>query len=161
LGITLPNYFFLNGKLHKKLKVVKTENVVVAFCFFDETQMQYMYSVTCREFQKAYTMSEVAKLVKRPQTEIHKFLKNKLIDRPSGFAYAIRTKQPLNIYWSESEVLNLRDRLYELAPKGPDGFPRGRFTLVSKAELREAINGDVSYYVKNEEGEFKKVWRAL
>lgn len=157
----LPSLFFLNGKLHKKLKVVKSENLVVAFCYPDEERVHHVYSVVCRDYQKAYAIKEVAKIVKRPIAEIQRFIKNKLIDRPSGYLYHIATRSPRNLYWSQTEVLNLRDRLYELAPKGPDGFPFGQFRLASRAEVQEAINGDVSYYVRNAEGEYQKVWRAL
>lgn len=161
MDTTLPSLFFLNGKLHKKLKIVKSENLVVAFCYPDEKRVHYPYSLARRDYQKAYTIKEVAKLVKRPQAEIQRFLKNKLIDRPSGFAYQIETKRPQNLYWSQNEVLTLRDRLYELAPKGADGFPSAQFRLASKGEVMQAINGDVSYYIQTPEGEFKKVWRAI
>lgn len=157
----LPRLFFLNGKLHKKLRVVKSENLVVAFCFPDEKHVHHVYSVVCRDYQKAYTMGEAAKIVKRPINEIHRFLKNKLIDRPSGYAYQVASRRPSNLYWSQTEVLSLRDRIYELAPKGADGLPLGRLYLASKAEVLEAINGDVSYYVRNAEGEYQKVWRAI
>lgn len=106
-------------------------------------------------------MGDVATIVRRPTKEIHRFLKNKLIDRPSGFEYTISNKRPKNMHWSQNEVLELRDRLYELAPKGEDGFPSGRYQLASRAEVLEAINGDASYYVRNAEGEYIKVWRPL
>lgn len=158
---TLPLYFFLNGKLHKRLKIVKTQDVVVAFCFIDEQTMHYRYSMTLKDFQKAYTLREAAALVKRPAKEIHGFMKRKLVDRPSGFSYRMNTKVPMNLYWSQDEIFELRDRLYELLPKGKDGYPLGNYRLASKAELREAINGDISYYVRTPDGEFKKVWRAI
>lgn len=158
---TLPNLFFLNEKLHKKLKIVKSEDLLVAYCYPDEQRVHYLYSLVRRDYQKAYTLSEVAKLVRRPNEEIHRFLKNKLIDRPSGFEYHIETRRPRRMYWSQTEVLDLRDRLYELAPKGKDGFPLGSFRLASKAELLEAINGDASYYVRSADGQFIRVWKSL
>lgn len=157
----LPTLFFLNGKLHKKLKIIKSENLVVAFCYPDEEHKHYVYSVVLKDFKKAYSLSQVAKLVRRPQVEIFKFLKQKLIDKPSGFEYYISSRKPKQMHWSQQEVLDLRDRLYELAPKGPDGFPSGRYILASKSELLHEINGDISYYVKDQEGGFRKVWRAI
>ena len=158
---TLPARFFLNKKLHKKLKVIKSEDLLVAFCYPDERQVHYLHSATVREHQQAFSMSQVAKLVRRPLKEVHAFLRNKLIDRPSGFEYQIASKRPMNIYWSEDEVYELRDKLYDLAPKNKDGFPDKGFKLASKAEILEEINGDVSYYVRGPNGEFTKVWRAL
>lgn len=123
--------------------------------------MHYRYSMTLKDFQKAYTLREAAALVKRPAKEIHGFMKRKLVDRPSGFSYRMNTKVPMNLYWSQDEIFELRDGLYELLPKGKDGYPLGNYRLASKAELREAINGDISYYVRTPDGEFKKVWRAI
>jgi len=161
LAEVLPSLFFLNEKLHKRLKVVKSEDIVVAFCFPDEQEHRYFYSMARREFQKAYSIAQVSELTKRPATEIDRFLKNKLIDKPSGFEYHIASRKPKGLRWSQDDVLELRDKLYDLAPKQKDGFPNPAFRLASKAELLQKINGDTSYYVKNEEGTYIKVWKAL
>jgi len=161
LSDVLPTLFFLNGKLHKKLKIVKSEDIIVAFCFPDESESRYFYSMVRREFQKAYSITQVSRLTKRPIAEITKFLKNKLIDKPSGFEYHIASRNPKGLRWSQDEVLALRDRLYELAPKRKDGFPSPAFKLASRAELLNAINEDASYYVRNEDGDFIRVWKVL
>lgn len=135
--------------------------MVLAFCFEDEKHTQYLYSMVRSDFQKAFTIKEVAKLIRRPHTELQKYLKNKVIDRPSGFSYNIQTKQPRNLLWSQDDVLDLRDRVYELTPKAKDGFPSPRFILASKAEVMQKMNNQASYFVRTEDGEYKKVWRAV
>jgi hypothetical protein len=157
----LPSLFFLNKKLHKRLRIVRSEDLAITFCYPDEKQVHYMYSMLRKQFQYAYNMEQVARLVRRPKPELQKLLRNKLIDRPSGFEYSLQTKQPRHWRWSQDEVLELRDRLYDLAPKQKDGFPESRFILASKSELLEAMNGDASYYVRNAEGDYIKVWRAI
>lgn len=157
----LPSLFFLNKKLHRKIKIVKSEDIAVAFCYPDEKHHQYFYSMVRREFQKAYSIARVSELTRRPVAEISKLLKNKLIDKPSGFEYHITSRRPKGLRWSQDDVLELRDRLYELAPKQKDGFPNSVFKLSSRAELLEAMNGDTSYYVRNEDGQFIRVWKAL
>lgn len=114
-----------------------------------------------REFQKAYTLIETAELIDRKPKEIQMFLKNKLIDKPSGMEYAIASRRPTRLLWSEDDVLELRDRMYELLPKMKDGFPNPNAKLSSKAEILEKMNGDISYYIKNADGEHMKVWRAV
>lgn len=157
----LPNFFFLNNKLHKRLKIVKSEDLAVAFCYPDEEHVHYMYSMLRRQYQGAYNLDQVSKLVRRPKKELQRLIKHKLIERPKGFKYRIETRQPICYMWSQDDVLELRDRLYDLAPKQKDGFPSSTFNLASKAELLEAMNGDSSYYVRNAEGDFIKVWRAI
>lgn len=120
-----------------------------------------MFTLLLRDYRKAYTISEVAKIVQRPLREVHAMMKNKVIDRPSGYEYNITNKRPKNLHWSQDEIVLLRDRLYELTPKGKDGFPLRKFRLASKAEVLEAINGDVSYYIRDAEGTYRKVWRAV
>lgn len=157
----LPTLFFLNGKLHKKLKIVKSEDLVVCFCFPDEKQRHYPYSMVRREYQKAFSLYQVARLVKRPPDQVQKFLKNKLIDKPSGFEYHIASRRPKNKYWSQDDALELRDRLYSLAPKNKDGFPASNFVLASRAEMLEEMIGETSYYVRSSDGTYLQVWKAI
>lgn len=158
---TLPKLFFLDGRLHSKLKVVLSEDALLAFCYPEEERRHYIYSIVCRRFQNAYSMKETADLVRRPMKEIHALLKNKVLDKPSGFKYDIRTKRPQNWYWSEDDVFDLRDHLYEMVPKDEDGFPRRPYRLASRAELVEKMQGGTSYYVKDQEGNLHQVWKAL
>jgi hypothetical protein len=63
--------------------------------------------------------------------------------------------------WSERDVLDLRDAIFDLAPKNKYGEPYTNFKLVNKVELQRKMRGDTSYYVKNKDGDYVKVWRAL
>jgi len=63
--------------------------------------------------------------------------------------------------WSEDDVLTLREDFYELAPKDKYGDPHRTFKLVSKSELLSKMHEDISYYVKNESGDYVRVWKAL
>lgn len=157
----LPTLFFLNGKLHKRLKIVRIADTVVAFCYPEEERVQYFYSSTLRSYQKAYTLKQVSALIKRPYVEIQKFLKNKLIEKPSGLEYQIATRRPTRLLWSEDDVFELRDRIYELFPRGKDGFPHHAVKLATRAELKQAMRGSTSYFVRNSDGEEVQVWRAL
>jgi hypothetical protein len=161
LADLLPTLFFLNKKLHKRLKIVRSENTVVAFCYPDEENKHYFYSNVVREYQKAYTLTETSKMLGRPAIEIQKFLKNKLIDRPSGMEYQISSRRPIRLMWSQDDILDLRDRIYELFPKQKDGFARSNLKIASQAELLEEMQHGNSYHVLNSDGERVKVWRAL
>jgi len=156
----VPNYFFLKDKLYKKLRVVKSEDYIVAWSYEDEMRMRFNYSSVRREASKAYSLDEVSDLIGRRKSVLLSYLRRNLIDPPSGRLYSIKNKVPGKWMWSEQDVLDLRDAIFEMAPKNMYGEPRVNFKLVSKAELLSKMREDTAYYVKNEQGEFVKVWRA-
>lgn len=158
---SLPTLFFLNSKLHKRIKIAKHENIVIAFCYPEEEYNRYSYSTTLREFQKAYTLLQVATLIERPYRELQKLIKNKVVNKPSGMQYYIESRIPHRLIWSEDDVFALRNEMYDLFPKGKDGLLSGSYKLVTEASLLEKINGHRSYFITNADGEKIKVWRAV
>ena len=156
----VPSYFFLDNKLYKKIRVVKSENYVVAWSYEDEKRVWITYSVVRREASPAYKSGEVAKLIDKSKSLILSYVRRNLVDQPSGRLYTIKNKLPGEFMWSEQDILDLRDSLFELAPKNKYGEPYSNFKLISKAELLSKMRKDTSFYVKNENGDFVKVWRT-
>lgn len=156
----IPSYFFLGNKLHKKIRVVKSENYVVAWSYEDERRMRFNYVSVRQEAIKAFDVTEVAKLIEKPRAVVLSYLQRNLIDYPSGRLYSINSKKPGKWMWSEQDVLDLRETIFEMAPKNKYGEPYTNFKLVSKAELLSKMREDTSYYVRNQQGEFIQVWRA-
>lgn len=157
----VPNYFFMNDKIYKKLSVVKSEDFITVWSYADERRMRFGYVSTRRNAVKAYDVTEVAKLLERPVSEVLSFIGRGLAPRPSGQTYNISNKKPGPEFWSEDDILYLRDRIYEMTPKKKDGEPFAKFNLVSKAELMAKFTGDDSYYVKDSTGNLVKVWKAI
>lgn len=156
----VPNYFFLeNNKLYRKIRVVKSEDYVVVWSYEDEMRQRFNYSSVYREASKAYTLKEVAALLDKRPSMILSYIDRKLIDQPSGRTYD-KNKKPLKFLWSQKDVLEIRDAIFQMAPKNKHGEPYSSFKLVSKSELLAKMRGDSSYYVKNDNGDFVKVWRA-
>lgn len=149
--------------MHKKLSVIRAQNILVAWNYPEEKRLWYDYSLVRKEYQHAYKIQEVAELVGRTAHTLRVFWDNGLIQQPSGQVYRIQSRKPSSYYWSEDDVLDLRDHLYEFLPKNKHGEPyKGKSReLLSKAELLAKMRGDSSYYVKSESGEYVKVWKAL
>lgn len=156
----VPSYFFLDEKLYKKIRVVKSENYVVAWSYEDEKRVWITYSVVRREATPAYKLRDVSKLIDKTQSLILSYVKRNLVEKPSGRLYTVRNKIPGEYMWSEQDILDLRDSLFELAPKNKYGEPYSNFKLISKAEILSRMRKDASFYVKDENGEFIKVWRT-
>jgi hypothetical protein len=161
MAYLIPNYFFLDKKLYKKIRVVKSEDYVVAWSYEDERRMRFNFSSVRKEAGKAYNLDEVSRLIDKRKSEILSYLKRNLVDQPSGRLYSIKNKRPGKWMWSEKDILDLRESIFDMAPKNKYGEPFRNFKLVSKAELLSRMREDTSYYVRNENGEFVKVWRAI
>lgn len=159
--MSVPTYFFLDDVLHKKLRVIVSENVLVAWNYPDEKRLWLDHSWVKKNYQKAYKLVQVAELIGRSKNSLADLLDRKLVRHPSGKAYRIHNRMPSTTYWSEDDVLDLRDQLYALTPKNKYNEPYRGFKLISKAELLAKMRGDSGLYVKNEEGEFVKIWKAI
>lgn len=156
----VPNYFFIDEKLYKKIRVVKTENYVVAWSYNDEKRVWINYSTVRKSGGKAYDLKQVCELIGKTQTFIMSCIKKNLVNLPTGRVYKISSRLPGKWMWSEHDILELRDSLFEMAPKNKYGEPYTTFKLISKAELLSKMRQDASFYVKNEDGDFVKIWRA-
>src|ERR1700741_2617506 len=132
----MHSYFFLNDKLHKYIKTIISENAVVAWSYPDEQRMWYDRSQVRRDATKAYRFAEVARLLKRSTTFLRDLMFKNLIDRPSVQSYNIATRRPSVYFWSQEDILALRQQLFDMAPKNRYGEPNGKFKLVSEAELK-------------------------
>ncbi len=158
--ISIPTLFFLNNVLHKKIRVLKSENILVAWNYPDEKRIWYDYSLVRKEHQKAYLLEEVADLLEKSATTLKLWMQSNIISHPSGRSYKISNRLPNKYYWSENDVLDLRDQLYDLIPKNKYNEPYRSSKLISKAELLQKMRGDSSYYMKDENDNYVKVWKA-
>lgn len=153
--------FFLDGNLHKRIRVIPSENILVAWNYPREERTHYNYQQALRRFQKAFKIEEVAELLEERLDKIKKMVRNNTLSRGSGSSYAIANRRPSAVYWSEDDLLDVRAELFAIAKKNKYGEPYKGFKLISEAELVHKIRGGESYYIKNEKGEFVKVWRAI
>jgi len=159
--LEVPTFFFLNSDLHKKIKTIKSENILIAWDYPNESRIHYDFSLVKANYQAAYKIKEVAGLIGIVEKRIRSLLDRKLVQHPSGRSYTIHNRKPNTYYWSEDDVLDLRDQLYNLVPKNKYGEPTRKYDLISRAELLSKMRGDQSYYVKSEDGRYIKVWKAV
>ena len=161
MATPIPKMFFLDGNLHQKIKTIPSENILVAWNYPREERSHYNYQQVRRRFQNAFDVKEVADLIEQPLVKLKKLIKNNILSRGSGVSYTIASRRPGPVYWSEDDLLDLRSEMFAIAKKNVYGEPYAGFKLISEAELLHKIRGGESYYIKNENGEFVKVWRAI
>lgn len=161
MATPVPEMFFLDGDLHKKIRTIPSENTLVAWSFPKEGRVHYNYQQARRRIQQAFNIKQVALLVEEPIDKLKKLVRNNILSRGSGASYTIASRRPGPVYWSEDDLLDLRSELFAIAKKNMYGEPYAGFKLISEAELLHKIRGGESYYIKNKDGEFVKVWRAI
>lgn len=133
----------------------------MAWNYPNESRIWYDCSLVRKEFQMAYKLRQVGELLGRVENTLKAWMHNGIIHHPSGRIYKIHNRLPSTYYWSEQDVLDLRDQIYEMTPKNKHGEPYRNFQLPSRADLLAKMRGDNSYYVKSDNGEYVKVWKNL
>jgi len=161
LATQIPNYFFLDDKLYKQIRIVKAENLLVAWSYDNQKRMWFNYQQSLKNFQNAYKIDEVADLLNKDANELKRLIKSNLVSSGSGMSYSLKTLRPLIMFWSEDDVFNLRTELFALAKKNKYGEPYVNLKLVSEGELLSKMRGGDSYFIQDKDGKFVKVWRAI
>ena len=129
----IPNYFFLNKILHQKIVVVRSDDSVVAWNYEEEKQKWYPRGLLRRNYKKAYTVNQAARLMNVKKAYLIELIKQGLVTRPS-IAYDLGTYRPLQSYISEDDMLEYREAAWDKLPKNRFGIPT-KDTMLSEAEL--------------------------
>lgn len=154
-------YFFLNGKLHKKLRINRGADLLVAWNYPDSKKATYVYSDVIRMHEKAFTTAEVCEMVNRKIMTIENAWKNGMIEKPQHTYGLDENKNLYQYFWQEAEIMELLRYLSTVHK----GRPRndGEVTpvnLPTPRELRAMIHNEAVLYYKNDSGEFVPSWRA-
>lgn len=155
------NYFFLEGKLHKSLKISRPLDRIETWCYPSHKRIIYTYSDVLRRHKPAFTTTEVSKMIGRHKDRIEVAIDTGGIEQPQ-YTYGLTEKMCKHQYmWQDTDIMDLHDYFLQVHR----GRPRadGKVTpgdMPSKAELRAMINGDEVLYRVNEDGQFVPVWRA-
>jgi len=154
-------YFFLNGELHKSLRINRPGDLIEAWAYTSARRVSYVYTDVKKNMQKAFTTPQVAAMLSRNRITIDRALDAGDIPRPQ-FSYVLEDpdRKPVRYYWREEDIMGLHAVLAD-RPAGRiarDGSYT-RQDLLSARELRAMIRNNVILYVKTDEG-FVPTWQA-
>lgn len=155
------NHFFLNDKLHKKLRILRAADSIETWCYPDSRRVTYTYTDVKKHMQPAYSTKQVAEMLgKNPET-IMNALRAGGIEEPA-VAYTLTTRKHKYGYrWNEEHIMALHKYLLSIHR----GRPRkdGKVTpqkLPTARELRAMIRQETVLYVKQADGSFVPTWQA-
>lgn len=156
------NVFFLNGKLHKKLRIVRPEDKIEAWCYPDKRRVVYTYSDVKKNYQPAFSTTEVAEMLGRSPRVIERTVREGVMEPPPMMYTLTRSMHPYAYRWSEQNIMDMHSYLLTRHRGRPrkDGKITPQQDLPTAKELRAMIRQEQVLYVRTEDGRFVPTWRA-
>jgi len=155
------NHFFYKGKLHKKLRIVRAEDTIEAWCYPDSRRVVYTYSLLKRGMETAFSTAEVAEMFGLHPDTLENAVKAGGVEEPQ-VAYTLTTTKRKHAWrWDEKTIMNLHAYMLTVHR----GRPRkdGRITpakIPTARELRAMIRQEEVLYKKMPDGSFQPTWQA-
>ena len=145
-------YFFLNGKVHKVLRLSRAKDEIIAWSYVDKKRVMYSYAQVDKNMERAYTVLEAGKILGRHRVTIEEYILQGKIKQPQKVYPISNPESTWSKYMlSESDILDIHQFIIDA------GHIRD---LPSRAELQALLKHNLILYTKTEEGKFVPVWRA-
>ena len=145
-------YFFLNGKVHKVLRLSRAKDEVVAWSYLDNKRVMYSYAQVDKHMERAYGIVEVSKIIGRHRVTIEEYILQGKVKQPQKVYPISNPDSSWSKYmFSESDILDIHQFIIDA------GHIRD---LPSRSELQAILKHNLILYTKTDEGSFVPVWKA-
>lgn len=148
---SVPMMFFLDEKLYKKIKLVKSDDSIVAFDFQEEERVWLPVRAVLKNYKRAFTMSQAANMLSVTNGLVREVVNEGKVTSPV-LAYNPRNFAPRGYYISEENMMELRDVIWDLLPKNKYGEPF-KDTMPSPDDLKARLHSEDerNYVVRDNE----------
>ena len=142
----------MNGELHKYIKVVKSDNSVVAWNYPQEARLWLPRGLVRSHYRKAFTFGQAAKVMNVRKATLVEIVERGLVNAPSK-SYDLSDYRPLVSYISEDDMVDLRQAAWDVLPKNRFGEPY-KDTMASEPELlhRMKVMDDREFRYNDDDG---------
>ena len=145
-------YFFLNGKVHKVLRLSRAKDEVVAWSYLDSKRVMYSYAQVDKHMERAYGIVEVSKILGRHRVTIEEYILQGKVKQPQKVYPISNPDSSWSKYmFSESDILDIHQFIIDA------GHIRD---LPSRSELQAILKHNLILYTKTDDGKFVPVWKA-
>ena len=145
-------YFFLNGKVHKVLRLSRAKDEVVAWSYLDNKRVMYSYAQVDKHMERAYGIIEVSKILGRHRVTVEEYILQGKIKQPQKVYPISNPDSSWSKYmFSESDILDIHQFIIDA------GHIRD---LPSRSELQAILKHNLILYTKTDDGKFVPVWKA-
>ena len=145
-------YFFLNDKIHKVIKLSRARDEVIAWCYPDKKRVLYPYTLVEKNMENAYSVKDAAALLNRHKVTVEEYILAGKIKEPQK-VYPISNPESkwFKFMLSESDILDIHQFILDA------GYIRD---LPSRTELQAILKHNLILYTKTNDGRFVPVWKA-
>jgi hypothetical protein len=145
-------YFFLNGKVHKVLRLSRAKDEVIAWSYLDNKRVMYSYAQVDKHMERAYGIVEVSKILGRHRVTIEEYILQGKVKQPQKVYPISNPDSSWSKYmFSESDILDIHQFIIDA------GHIRD---LPSRSELQAILKHNLILYTKTDDGKFVPVWKA-
>ena len=145
-------YFFLNGNVHKVLRLSRAKDEVVAWSYLDNKRVMYSYAQVDKHMERAYGIVEVSKIIGRHRVTIEEYILQGKVKQPQKVYPISNPDSSWSKYmFSESDILDIHQFIIDA------GHIRD---LPSRSELQAILKHNLILYTKTDDGKFVPVWKA-
>ena len=145
-------YFFLNGKVHKVLRLSRAKDEVIAWSYLDNKRVMYSYAQVDKHMERAYGIVEVSKILGRHRVTIEEYILQGKVKQPQKVYPISNPDSRWSKYmFSESDILDIHQFIIDA------GHIRD---LPSRSELQAILKHNLILYTKTDDGKFVPVWKA-
>ena len=145
-------YFFLNGKVHKVLRLSRAKDEVVAWSYLDNKRVMYSYAQVDKHMERAYGIVEVSKIIGRHRVTIEEYILQGKVKQPQKVYPISNPDSSWSKYmFSESDILDIHQFIIDA------GHIRD---LPPRSELQAILKHSLILYTKTDDGKFVPVWKA-
>jgi hypothetical protein len=151
--------WFLNGYLVRVHQLNKSNGIMSVYNIIKDQIESCLISDFKKNRERAYTVGEAAMLVNRHKKYMPSLMKRGVIPRPTGSQKGGETGWQVRSYYSESQVLEIREILatYHMGRPRKDKLITNDITP-SRQELTRRMGDGILTYTRTEDGRFVPIW---
>lgn len=160
-NVKRSKFFFLNGNLYRLLYINRSSNMATAWNYIEHKREAFIWTDLRKRWERAYTLTEVCKLLNRTRAWIEHYFVDGTLRRPPRVYTLDGRRAPGKYMFSEEHILELHDFFLtqHIGRPRDDGRVLPGRGLPSRVELIAKMRHDAVVYVKNSQGEFVPVWK--
>lgn len=154
------NYFYLNGHLHKTLESRRADDMLIAWDYAEGKRVAYILSDYYRRRQRAYPVSEVAKIIGKHVDTVKRHLRNGNLRKPQAVYALDGTRTVVRYLFSDDDIREIHEffkTVHQGRPRGDGKINPG--DLISGPELEALLRNETVLYTKSADGEYIPVWK--
>jgi hypothetical protein len=151
--------WFLNGDLVRIHHLNKSNGIMSVYNIVKDRIESCLISDFKKNRERAYTVGQTAELVNRHKKYMPSLMKREIIPRPTGSQKGGDTGWQVRSYYSESQVVEIRDVLatYHMGRPRKDKLITNDITP-SRQELTRRMGDGILTYTRTEDGRFVPIW---